>query len=79
MGMGESSKHGSNHDITQAYKERDIQCLEQQSTLLYTQLEDFELVGSNNTKEGAYLYLDCNQCKWIHSTKCTVRGFTIQH
>ena len=77
--MGESSKHGSNHDITQAYKERDIQCLEQQSTLLYTQLEDFELVGSNNTKEGAYLYFDSNEGKWIRSWKYTSRGFIIQH
>ena len=47
--------------------------------MLDTQLENFELVGSSNTKEGAYLYFDCNEGKWIRSGKCTAGGFAIRH
>ena len=65
--------------ILSKHIKRDIQCLEQQSTLLDTQLENFELVGSSNTKEGAYLYFDCNEGKWIRSGKCTAGGFAIRH
>ena len=65
--------------ILSKHIKRDIQCLEQQSTLLDTRLENFELVGSSNTLEGAYLYFDCNEGKWIRSGKCTAGGFTIQH
>ena len=57
----------------------DIQCLDNTTTLLKS-IQNFVIVGEDEeSMQGAYLYYDTNDEKWIRSRKVTGRSFLDRH
>ena len=58
----------------------DLECLDKQPCLLATMFS-FTMVSEleNESLQGAYLYCDLNDSKWIQSGKATAGGLISQH
>ena len=59
---------------------KDLECMQDISSTLLGNLNQFVKVEEKESKlQGAYLYYDSNDGKWIRSGKVTRRGFRVRH
>ena len=58
---------------------RDLSCLDESTTLLSTHGNYLMIANVESNLQGAYLYYDMNDNKWIRSGKVTGRGFDVRH
>ena len=58
---------------------RDLSCLDESTTLLSVPHNYLMIANVESNLQGAYLYYDMNDNKWIRSGKVTGRGFDVRH